>query len=162
VSRRRRRRSCRRPPAWDGVQTKGAFLLPPGLAFAPDTAPVTLRLTDGTGATWYAVTLPAGSCLASGSRRSFKFTDRTLALAGVKTAKFSISRGTTVKYAFKLSGRDQPAFAAGTASALIQVGPWTSPTRAPSRRRGRAPAASEPQRHGAGRRASVTALRASR
>ena len=84
---------------------------------------MTLQLTDGTGTTWYAVTLPAGSFLPSGSRRSFKFTDRTLAFDGVKTAKFSIGRGTTVKYAFKASGRDQPPFAAGPGTALVQVGP---------------------------------------
>ena len=111
-------------PARDGVQTKGTFVLPAGFTFAPDTAPVALRLTDGTGATWYEVALPAGVFIASGSRRSFKFTDRTLAFAGVKTAKFSVAgAGTTVKYAFKISGRDQPPFAPGDGTALIQVGP---------------------------------------
>jgi hypothetical protein len=109
-------------PARDGVQTKGTFTLPGGVTFAPDVAQVALRLTDGSGTTWYEVVLPAGSFVASGSRRSFKFSDRTLALAGLKSAKFSLVSLGTVKYAFKAKGRDQPPFVTGAGSALIRVG----------------------------------------
>ena len=107
----------------DSAQTKGSFRVPAGLVLAPDTQPVVLRLTDGTGTTYYSVTIPGGSFAASGSRRSFKFNDPTLAHDGVRASKFTITGdGATVKYSFKMKGLDEPVFVAGTGTALIKVG----------------------------------------
>ena len=109
--------------ARDSTQTKGSFRVPAGVILAPDTQPVTLRLTDGTGTTYYSVTIPAGSFAASSSGRSFKFNDPSLANQGVRASKFTITGdGATVKYSFKMKGLDGPAFEAGTGTALIKVG----------------------------------------
>ncbi len=110
--------------ARDSAQTKGSFRLPSGLTLAPDGQDVMLRLTDGTGTTYYSGTIPAGSFVASSSRRSFKFNDRTMAHAGVRASKFTVAGdGTLVKYSFKMKGLDEPPFIAGTGTALIKIGP---------------------------------------
>jgi len=82
-----------------------------------------LQLTDGTGATYYDGTIPAGSFIAASSRPSFKFNDSTLASAGIRTAKLTVaSDGVTVKYSFKMKGLDDPPFFAGTGTAFVKVG----------------------------------------
>jgi hypothetical protein len=40
-------------PAHDSAQTQGSIRVPTEVVLAPDTQPVMLRLTDGTGATYY-------------------------------------------------------------------------------------------------------------
>ena len=78
-------------PGRDSVRTQGNFRLPAGVVLAPDMESVMLQLTDGTGATYYDGTIPAGSFIASSSRRSFKFNDSTLASAGIRTAKLTVA-----------------------------------------------------------------------
>ena len=117
--------------AGDSAQTKGSFRLPAGVTLAPDTQDVLLRLTDGTGTTYYSGTIPAGTFVAASNRRSFKVNDRTMAHAGVRASKFTVGGdGVTVKYSFKMKGLDEPAFVAGTGTALIKVGPrcFTDPS----------------------------------
>jgi hypothetical protein len=110
-------------PGRDNAQTQGTFRVPIGVVLAPDTQAVMLRLTDGTGATFYDGTIPAGSFITSASRRNFKFNDPTLAHAGIRAAKLTVaSDGVTVKYSFKMKGLDSPPLVAGTGTAIVKVG----------------------------------------
>src|SRR5262249_60653350 len=66
-------------PGRDSAQTRGSFRMPAGMVLDADTQPVMLRLTEGTGTSYYDGTIPPESFRASGTRRRFKFSDPTLA-----------------------------------------------------------------------------------
>jgi hypothetical protein len=107
----------------DKVLTQGTFLLPSGVAIAPDREPVTVQLTDGAGGVHYEVSIPAGRFTRSASGRAFLYRDPAAALHGLKIAKLSLrSDGVTTKYLFKAQGLDQPPFAPGTGTVTVQVG----------------------------------------
>jgi hypothetical protein len=108
--------------ARDTVQTRGRFVLPPGVGLAADTEPVTIQVADAAGTYWQA-TIPVGGFVASASRRTFKFVDRTSAFGGVKVAKLSGKRdGVTVDYKVKAQALDQPPFQGSAGTVTVRIG----------------------------------------
>jgi hypothetical protein len=64
---------------------------------------------------------PPGSFTASGTRRSFTFSDPTLVHSGIRTAKLIVASAGVVKYSFEMKGLDEPPFLGGTGMALVEI-----------------------------------------